>query len=139
MVYNFVGSDDKLISPAVDSLYKLLALAVIPDCLTRRLDVITQRSVGNDSPRPDIFEQLISRNQSLPIGDQILQQIQHLRFNSDRASATHELKALSIKLKISESINHLYKSQTTEEFRSSLRLADFYTKAVICLSSLRKY
>jgi hypothetical protein len=84
-----------------------LTAAIIADRLARRLDVTAQRSVGYHPSRPDFLEELIPGHQPVPIGNQVIQQIQYLGFNRDPVPGPRELEAASIELKVTESVYHL--------------------------------
>jgi hypothetical protein len=65
-----------------------------------------QRAFGNVSPLPDFGKQLMLRNDSIRVRDQILDQIKNSPLERDDHSVTPQLVAGDIEFEVSESNNH---------------------------------
>ena len=82
----------------------LLLLAIVGNGLARCVDAAGNGGFGNETAVPDGFKQFISRNDTLPIGDEMDQQIEHAGLNGDRSAGLREFAHAGIDDKSRERI-----------------------------------
>src|SRR5262249_59835652 len=98
-----------------------LRRAAVADRLAYRIDSGVQRHVRDDSAVPDGLDELVLADHPVAVGDQIGQQIEHLRLDMNRPVAATKLAPARIQDAVTESDNHrtmtLRISDAGEEFR----------------------
>lgn len=98
-------SDETEASPWEGLDHRLSAAAVAkgsPD----RVDTRVQRAIGNRAAVPDGVDQLVLGDDPVPVLDQVGEDGEHLRLESDRVVTVAELQARAIERVVVEAVNH---------------------------------
>jgi len=90
-----------------------LVLAIVFQCLTRRLDPARHGGVGDEPTSPDRFDQLVPRHQPVPVFDQARNDIEHLRLHRQRHAQPAQFLLRSVEFEMPERVNHYGDAPTT--------------------------
>src|SRR5207249_3845093 len=71
------------------------------------IDAAAERRVGDDTPLPDRAHQIVLADDPVAIADQVLQQVEHLRFDGKQFVAAMKLAPVAVEHKILEQVQQL--------------------------------
>ena len=83
-----------------------LRLAVIAEGGAQRLDPARQGRIGNNSSVPDLFDDLILRDEALGVLDKEAKERKNLRFECDIRAVFPQFRFQRVELEILKSVNH---------------------------------
>ena len=86
---------------------KSLLLAAVPDRRSRSVDAGVERGFGNNAAAPDGCDQIIPADHMVAVPDQIVQEIENLRFHRHCRGASPKFSPLRVERKIFKQIQHL--------------------------------
>src|SRR5215813_1479108 len=91
---------DKAHTPAGDGADGLLLLSVVANRFARGVDPTCQRRVRNNAAAPDRCDEVVLAHDAVSIRDQVEQQVEYLRLQSNQLGAASKLSSVGIKCMI---------------------------------------
>lgn len=81
-------------------------LAAVTDCVTDCRNTATERRFRNDAPLPYCCDKLVFADDVVTIADEILQEVQYLRFDENEVRAPPQFPPFDVKRIILELVDH---------------------------------
>src|SRR5262249_33259495 len=99
--------------------YEALLLAAVADGLPRGRDPAGQRRLRDDPSVPDRRQQIILAGDTIPVRDEIRQEVEYLWFDLDQFGATPELAPLEVERVVAEQKAHPGGSQPCAHYTAA--------------------
>src|ERR1700676_4533496 len=97
---------------------QVLSLAAVADGLTSRGHTAAERGLRNDAPVPNRCNQFIIADNTLAIANEIFQDVEHLRLDSNNVGTASQLPAVSVKGMAFENVDQQLTPAPTRRIRA---------------------
>src|SRR5687768_9298839 len=102
----FCHRSNETIATAVLGLDDLLLPATVPDGFACLGHTLRECRFANNNIRPQLLDQLLSRNKAFTVTNQVHEEIEYFGFDFQHVIGTAELVALIVECELIEEVNH---------------------------------